>query len=79
MEWDGKSGIRERLALVAKLGDVNPYMWQYDSHKDQWRHVVSREVARVTQEGSESLRLIADRWQMDRKAAMAFIGYPEAD
>lgn len=78
--FDHNSGIRERLALLAEVGphaDVDRF--QYDSHLDAWTlRAAPVKVLRVRQEGSRSLELIAERWHLDRRSAMAVIGYPEA-
>ncbi len=85
MAFDTQSGIRERLALVARLGPaLDTSGWGYHPSRDFWYWCGSREeqptIARVnvSQEGSESLRLIQERWSMDDQTAMAFIGYPRS-
>lgn len=78
--FDSKSGIRERLALLAAKGPEDCADWSYDSRFDRFfrfeRGGAMRRVD-VKHEGSASLDQIAERWQMDRPAALAFIGYPE--
>lgn len=79
--FDKNSGIRERLALLAKVGPSEPFeQWSYNPHSDMW-HASSEHstVLRlpIKQEGSASLELIRQHWGMNRQAAMAFIGYPE--
>lgn len=77
--WHEDSAIRERLALLAALGPaLEPSEWLYDSRGDCWYADTANEIS-ITQEASGSLGIIAVRWLMDRKAAMAFIGYPEAE
>lgn len=81
VRFDDKSAIRERLALLASQGPNDSSDWSYDSRFDRFFRFErggSMRRVQVSQEGSRSLELIAERWQMDRKAAMAFIGYPEA-
>jgi hypothetical protein len=78
--FDRNSGIRERLALLAEIGptaDADRFV--YDSHRDAWTlRTAAVKVVKVRQEGSRSLEMIAERWKLDRKSAMAVIGYPEA-
>ena len=84
--FDMNSGIRERLALLAEIGPkLAPDCWGYHTHRDYWyycggaREIQGKVKTEVKQEGQESLRLIQERWNMDRKTAMAFIGYPDKD
>lgn len=76
-KWDKQSGIRERLALLALIGPtIEPADWRYHPRADRWFHYVGPHCT-VNQEGSVSLDLIASNWRLDRRAAMALIGYPE--
>jgi len=82
--FDHASGIRERLALLAHFGtDFDPALWGYHSHRDYWyycgppRDVAGRNVT-IRQEGSKSLELIQERWNIDRRSALAMIGHPES-
>ena len=81
--FDQQSGIRERLALLAQFGtDFDPSLWGYHPSRDLWYYcgpkgdVAGRNV-QIRQEGSKSLELIEQRWGIDRRTAMALIGYPE--
>lgn len=78
-QWDKASGCRERLALLAAKGPEDSSSWSYDPRFDRWfrfeRGGSVRQVD-VKQEGSRSLELIQQRWNMDYTAAMAAIGYP---
>ena len=79
-KFDAKSGIRERLALLAAKGPNGSPGWSYDPRADRFFRFGDSGWApqvEVKQEGSKSLEIIADRWQMSRREAMAFIGYPE--
>lgn len=81
-KWDQASGVRERLALLAHFGtDFDPHLWGYHPSRDFWYYCgPPRDVAgriHVRQEGSASLDLIAQRWNIDRRQAMALIDYPE--
>lgn len=82
MAWDTNSGIRERLALLASKGpDVDPSHWGYNPSRDIWCYCgpVVKPIAAlpVKQEGSASLAIIAERWNLDRPSAMRTIGHPE--
>lgn len=77
---DTKSGIRERLALLAAVGPNGANDWSYDPRFDRWfRFEYGGQMSRlaVTQEGTASLSLIESRYRISRAAAMALIGYPE--
>lgn len=80
--FDTQSGIRERLALLAELGPALAASdWGYHPSRDYWYACGAERVRRtieVKQEGVASLDIIAQRFGMDRRAAMAFIGYPES-
>lgn len=83
-QWDSRSAIRERLALLAALGpaelDAAAHEWAYDSHGDWWTHERFDEnqlAIRVGQEAVESLAIIERKWWLGRKLALEFIGYPE--
>ncbi len=79
--WPKQSAIRERLALLANQGPDGCEDWSYDPRFDRFfRMERGGDMRRVQvhQEGSASLALIEKHWKMDRKAAMSFIGYPEA-
>jgi hypothetical protein len=84
--WAGESGIRERLALLAQFGtDFDPGNWGYHPSRDHWYYcgpredltIHSRGILNVKQEGTRSLELIAERWNIDRATAMALIGHPD--
>jgi hypothetical protein len=79
--WPKESAIRERLALLADKGPDDCADWSYDPRFDRFFRMDesggSMRRVNVTQEGSRSLELIAERWKLDRKTAMALIGYPE--
>ena len=75
--FDERSAIRERLYLLSVLSDANDSAnWAYDPRRDVWAHVSGREK-HVKWEGSDSLKLLAQRG-IERKQAMEMIGYPEA-
>lgn len=83
--WDNNSGIRERLALLADRGPItlNPDSWGYNPSRDRWYFCGPARpeqlgTIEVRQEGSASLALIQERWNMDRREAMAFIDHAEA-
>ncbi len=80
--WDGNSGIRERLALLATYGhDLTPSSWGYNPSRDTWYFCGESNKSlrgEVRQEGEASLALILNRWGIDRATAMSMIGYPEA-
>lgn len=79
--WDTQSGIRERLALLAIKGpEFHPNDYGYHPSKDFWYYCGAnggRHVLQVKQEGSASLALIQEKWNIARHEAMALIGYPE--
>lgn len=83
--FDEGSGVRERLALLAERGpEMTPAAWGYNPSRDVWYYCgsdpkIGRVRVEVRQEGSASLDIIATKHGMDRKTAMAFIGYPEKD
>ena len=84
MNWNDQGGVRERLALLAEIGpNLDGSAWAYDSHHDRWSYIggaleIQGKVrAEVRQEGSASLALIAERWNLNRRQALEFIGYPE--
>ena len=86
MKWDSASGVRERLALLADLGpNVKEAHWGYHPSRDYWyscgpvedRPALGDCTREVKQEGSASLALIAERWGLDRRAAMARIDHEE--
>lgn len=84
-QWDHQSGVRERLALLADIGpNLDPATWGYHPSRDFWyycggaRERQGKVSAEVKQEGSASLALISERWNLNRVQAMEFIGYPEA-
>lgn len=80
-QWDHSSGVRERLALLAEKGPgLIPHGWGYHPSRDFWYACGDdqRGNVAVRQEGSASLALISERWNLNRVQAMEFIGYPEA-
>ena len=75
MVFDKRSGIRERLALLAVCGPSVCPDWAYYPHSDVWIRYGRR--IPVSQEATASLDLIQRQHGMDRQSAMTFIGYPE--
>jgi hypothetical protein len=74
--FDTASAIRERLFLLSVLKDAHDSAnWAYSPRYDAWHHV-GGDTLRVHYEASRSLDLLAERG-IDRKTAMAMIGYPE--
>lgn len=80
IQFPKESAIRERLALLASQGPDDCDDWSYDPRFDRFFRMErggSMRRVQVSHEGSRSLELIAERWKIDRKSAMALIGYPE--
>ena len=82
--WDQASGISERLALLAAIGpELDPRDWRYNRSHEFWyyrgdaRGMPGNEYVGVHQKGSVSMTLIANKWHMNRAAAMILVGYPE--
>ncbi len=75
IRFDDKSGIRERLALLAAVGPGSCDSWTYNPSSDSFHR--PHRMIKVSQEGSASLDIIATRWHMTRRNAMRLIGYPE--
>ena len=80
IRWHEQSGIRERLALLASRGPHNLTEWDYNPRTDRWIRAghMAGPYVEVKQEGSRSLELIEQKYKLNRREAMALIGYPEA-
>jgi hypothetical protein len=82
--WDQASEIPERLALLAAIGPaLDPRAWRYNRLHESWycveaaRAMPGNEYVGVHQNGSVSLTLIANKWHINRAAAMTLVGDPD--
>lgn len=60
MNWDPRSGQRERLYLLTRIGSADPSGWTYNPHADVWRGPAGQRIT-VGCEGQESLAVLAAR------------------
>lgn len=61
--WDERSGARERLYLLLRIGSSDPSPWGYDSHSDRWSNGTIG--FKVGCEGEESRAILRTRGLTD--------------
>lgn len=70
MNWDKRSGVRERLYLLTRIGNGNPGDWIYNSRTDRWSN--GSRGFKVEMEAQESL-LYLQRVGLAETAALEMV------